>query len=318
MDTKTRTILIVGIILLIFVGVGGVFAGMSMGREQAYREKDAEFAKVLDEIATDHKQVVVTKNEQVASLQEALSTSEAEVGTLADLVRKLRERPAKVQYITKVETKLVPSDPEVITVPVAKLPEEHLFALELPDGQLVVARVGQVDTDGDGENDSVEFETYQQEFALTAALGEQSSSFLLQGKTAYDDEFREIPVDVNVTRITPDPPKLLGPRLALGITAFGGASNGIAEPVIGAGASLTLPWLHPRPDLDVITPRVTFGAAHNLVEGQSKFTFRGGLDVVSYNLGRENGFIQDLWLGIGPSYGTDGSWSVDLTVSTRL
>lgn len=318
MDTKTRTILIVGVVLSILAGVGGVFFGISMGREQASKEKDAEFAKVLDEIATDHKQVVTAKNEQVASLQEALTTSEAEAGTLADLVRKLRDRPAKVQYVTKVETVLVPSDPKVITVPITKLPDEHLFALELPDGELVVARVGQADSNGDGENDSVEFETYEQEFALTAALGEQSSSFLLQGKTSYDGEFREIPVDVDVTRITPDPPKLARPYLALGVTGFGGAGGGLARPVAGAGASVTLPWLHPRPDVDVITPRVTLGTVYDFTEEQPRFTFRGGLDVVSYNLGREGGFVQDLWLGVGPSYGTDGSWSLDLTFSTRL
>lgn len=317
MDTKTKVILIVALVLILGVGVGGLFLGMSMGREQAYAEKDAEFAGVLEQLAADHKEIEVTRNKQVASLQEALSSKDVEIGTLAALVTKLKDRPAEVRYITRVETVLQPTT-ETVTVPVTALPDEHLFALELPDGQLVVARVGQVDTDGDGKNDEVEFQTYRQRFVLDAALGEKSSAFLLRGSTSFDDQLHEIPVEVNTTRITPDPPKLLKVHLAMGVTVFGGAANGVSSPRLGAGASLTLPWMHPRPDLDVLTPRATLGGAYDLSGGQGVFTFRGGLDVVTYNLGREGKFIQDLWLGVGPSFGTDGSWSVDLSLTTRL
>lgn len=311
---------IIAAVILLFAGVGGVFAGMSWGRSAAIAEKDAEFEGVLRNLATEHKQIEVTKNDQVRSLQELVAKQGEDIGTQAALITSLRGRPAQVKFVTRVETVLVPGEDRLVEVPVEKLPEEHLFALELPDGKLVVARVLQVDEDNDGVNDTVQFETFEQRWTLQAALGEESSSFLLQAKSSYDDQVVEVPVDVQVTHIDPDPPKKLSAHLAMGGTVFAGASGGVTSPRVGAGFSLTLPWLHPRPDVDVLTPRVTIGAVYPILEEGSiaKFSFRGGLDIVSYNVGRPGKFIQDLWFGVGPSFGTDNSWSVDLSVTTRL
>ncbi|MCB9681843.1 MAG: hypothetical protein H6733_10250 [Alphaproteobacteria bacterium] len=291
----------IGVLALALAGVSYT-VGVSAGRSRTTAEKDAEFEGVLEQLASDHKEIEVTKNNQVASLQAALSAKDVEIGTLAALVTKLKDRPAEVRYLTRVETVLGASP--MVTVPVDVLPDEHLFVA----GPLTVARFA-------SQGGEATFETYDQRFVLDAALGDTSSAFLLRGATSFDDQLHEIPVEVTTTRITPDPPKLLKVHLALGATVFGGAVG--QAPRVGVGASLTLPWMHPTPRVDVLTPRATVGAVASL-DGVAGFTFRGGLDVVSYNLGREGSIVSDLWLGVGPSYGTDGSWSVDVGLTTRL
>lgn len=152
--------------------------------------------------------------------------------------------------------------------------------------------------------------------AVVPADGSPPSVSLTVTSSYADGEVHTIPVEVAVNKA---PLRVVQPRLALGVSAFAGASlPAPTQPVAGAGASLMLPWLYPRPDISVLTPRVTLGAVRHTLSQDTRFSFRGGVDVVSGNLGRKNGFIQDLWLGVGPSYGTDGSWSVDLTLSTRL
>lgn len=312
MTISSKTVKWIAAIAVLVALVGVLFLGMSIGREQALVEKDAEFTKVLEGLREDHKEVVVARNKQVQSLQEALAGKDAEIGLQADLILKLKDKPAEVKYLTRVETVLVPTEPQVITVPVAETPQKHLFTLNVPDGVLTVARMERV-------GDQLELQTYEQKWVLNAALGETSSSFLLRGSTSFEPGVQhEVPVEVQVTHIDEDAPKVVAPKLALGVTTGVGLPFAGSDLQVGVGGSLTLPWLHPRPNLDVLVPRVTVGSAYSVVAQENQFVFRAGLDAASFNIGEPAPLIEDLWLGVGPSVGTNMSWAVDLSLTTRL
>lgn len=302
---------VLALTFLILLLISGVL-GFNYGEHRAMARKDEEFAQVLEGLREEHKQVVTVKNSQVASLQEALSGKDAEIGLQADLILKLKEKPAQVKYLTRVETVLVPAEPQIVSVPSEDLPMKHLFSLTVPDGELVVARFEKV-------KDKVEFQTYEQKWVLNAVLGETSSSFLLRGSTSFEEGvMHEVPVTVKVTRVTDHPPRVLKAALAMGITGSVGTPFSGSDLHIGEGGSVTLPWLHPLPVLDVLVPRVTFGATHSLSQNTDQFVVRGGLDAVSYNFGEPAPLVDDLWLGVGASVGTDLSWSIDLGITTRL
>lgn len=287
--------------ILVLLGAA-IWGGYSYGQQVANRQADEAFAALLDDIAYDHEQVVTTRNRQVQTLQEALHQSQGEISTQADLIRKLKDKPAEVRYITKVETKLVPVH-EPITLPTTE-PFNHLFALQLPSGELVVARATLT---AEGE---IELETYEQKWQLDAVLGESSSSFLLQATSGYDGEPVEVPVEVDVTYITEEPYRLVSPRVGLGLTlGVGIPQQDDSFPIQPAfGGHLSLMWLYPHERISVLSPRI----------GLSNRSVRGGLDVVQGNLGGRRGMFRDLWLGVGASYGTDMMPAVELTLTTRL
>lgn len=312
MTLSSKTVKWIAAIVVLVALVGVLFLGMSIGRQQAFVEKDAEFAKVLEGLREDHEEVVVTRNQQVKSLQEALAGKDTEIGLQADLILKLKDKPAEVKYLTRVETVLVPTEPQVISVPVTDIPTKHLFTLNVPDGVLTVARMEKV-------GDKLELQTYEQKWVLNAALGKKTSSFLLRGGTSFEEGvMHEVPVEVQVTHIDEDAPKVLAPKVALGVSTGVGLPFEGSDIEVGIGGSLTLPWLHPRPNLDVLVPRVTVGSAYSVTSQESKFVFRAGLDAASFNIGDPAPLIEDLWLGVGPSVGTNMSWSVDLSLTTRL
>lgn len=312
MTISSKTVKWIAAIAVLIALIGVLFLGMSIGRERALIEKDAEFVKVLEGLRENHEEVVVTKNKQVQSLQEALAGKNSEIGLQADLILKLKDKPAAVKYLTRVETVLVPTEPQVVSVPVTDIPQKHLFSLAVPDGELVVARMERV-------GDQLELQTYEQKWVLNAALGENSSSFLLRGETSFEPGvLHEVPVEVQVTHIDEDAPKVVTPKVALGVTTGVGLPFEGSGLEVGVGGSLTLPWLHPRSNLDVLVPRVTAGPVYSATSQENEFTFRAGIDAASFNIGDPAPLIEDLWLGVGPSIGTSMSWSVDLSLTTRL
>lgn len=305
MNISTKTPQWLALISILMALIGVWLSGMSLGRSLAYTEKDKEFAKVLENLRESHKGVVEIRNKQVRSLQEALSARDAEIGLQADLILKLKDKPSAVRYLTRVETVLLPAQPEIISVPATELPTRHLFSLTVPDGEMVVARMEKVE-------DKLELQTYEQKWVLNAALGDVSSTFLLRGETSFEPGvLHEIPVEVQVTHIDKDAPhqEVLEVGVALGATGV----LPLDKSGLRLGGSLAMPWLHPHPAVDLLTPRITA-----LSGPQDHSEVRAGIDAAAFNLGAPIPMIEDLWLGAGPSINVGQSVSVDLSLTTRL
>ena len=278
--------------------------GSSCSEERLTQIKDAELQQALSSMATKHEETERVHNREVGSISELLaktkSNLDAKTKEAAVLAELLRDRPTEVRYITKVETVIQPAKPKEVAS--AEPPAEYLYKL---DNGLVVARFAFEK----GDPKPFRFQTYAQRWVLRGAIGEEKSSFLLFGSTGYDDELRPIPVEVEVTGIAKKPRKLFMPKLAMGATL------GVAVPKVGLeyGASVLLPLVHPLPTLDLLAPRAFIGS--NLGGG---FVFRGGLDLLGYNVGDPAPLVDDFWIFVGGSFGTDRSASVDLTFATRL
>lgn len=333
---ETKRIVIPGIVAGIILLVLGSYAGCVAGKATAERQKDDEFAKVLEAERVDHEQVEVVSNKQVKDLQEAVADKQMKLDVLADLVLKLKEAPAKVKYVTTVQTKLVPTEPATVRLMLNNLPKEKLFSLKVPDGELVVERMSLEDADKNGEDDTVMFQTYEQDFQLDAVLGEKSSSFLLRATSSFDGKEHEIPVRATVQYLNKDAQakKVLKPGLSMRIGGFCGENIVTQKVAIGYGAGIGMPWLHPTPELDLLTPQIGFGQVYSptidlgAILGTPSTTtgattsspsFRGGIEIGSYNLGAgDKSFLDDTWLGAGISIGTDGSLAGDISLSTRL
>jgi len=272
---------------------------------------DVEVQGLLERMASDHAETVHVANQEVGSVAELLAkakgdldakTSEASV--LAELLQKSKQRVstlnAQLSYL-KGQVVIPPEVPQAVTL--AKPPAEYLHRL---DNGLVVARF----TYEPSTLEPYHFQTYGQRWVLRGQINSESSTFLLFGSTSYDDELRPIQgLDVEVVQVKAKPRKLAAARLALGVTA----GLDLPTPGLEYGASVLLPFLHPADNVDVIVPRLSLGT--RLGGG---FVARGGLDVVGYNVGAPLPWVDDLWLFLGASYGSDLQPSVDLTVATRL
>lgn len=306
---------IAGILLLFTAG----YVGMTIGENSMKTMKDEEFVSVLEKVREDHAQAVVTNNTQVTSLQEALAGKDVELATAADLILKLKDKPAEVKYITRIKTVIEPAEPKLIYVKFSDLPEEHLFELELPDGKLVVAKAEFTDKNSDGVKDTASFKTFKETFILDAAFGEKSSSFLLRVKSSYDDNFLEVPVEAKVTYITEAATKVIQPSLSMHVGGYAGANLLSKAPAVGYQAGISVPWLHPLPSLDFLSPEIGIGQVFLDAQLLESFSFRGGINVISYNIGAsDKSFLNDTWIGGDVSIGTDGSLAGGLTVGTRL
>lgn len=311
--------------LIVVAAVGLLLIGGALGRGcddgLSERELNARLTTELEQLRVDHEGVVTVHNQEVSSLQELISSKNKEIGVQADLILKLRNAPAKVQYVVKTVTVLQPID-KPTTVSVKDLPAERLFGLATKDGEKIVTdRMVSKDIDGDSIPDEVTFTPYEQTITLDAALGETSSSFLLRAKSSYDDKFYDIPIEVQVTRISKDVPsrKVVDPTLALQVGGFAGGDILSRDPLAGWTAGVSMPWLHPMTSLDLLSPSVSLGTSWRPGDGSSAFIIRGGATIISYNVGGSgDGILRDTWVGADIGVATDLGLSGGLVIATRL
>jgi hypothetical protein len=289
-------------------------AGHKCGTSEQQAIADKNLNDRLESLASSHENAVRERQERVRSLEELLSytkgqlddkTSEAAV--LAELVKKLRDRPADVQIVTKFEKVYLPGETLRIPVP-ESLPDRHDLIRwddETPVAKLDIA-AGELSASACG-----------MEFNLREVHGKTDSSFLLFAKSGCDGILRDTPItNVTVTRVDPEKLKLFSPRLGLGVMA--GATIPKAGPVLGAALYLEL--LHPGKNVSLLSPQIGLGTH-----------ITGGLNLVGYNIGGPLPLVDDLWLHLGGGYGakinfvgdslpgvTDPSWAAWVTVGTQL
>lgn len=307
-----------------FGAVGLLLIGAALGRGCAADDSvDADLTKQLSDLRERHTGVVSVMNDEIDSLQELIDAKDEDLSLQADLILELSDQPTEVRYIVKTVTVVKPINfPQ--TVAVKDLPTEKVFGFKaLEDGNVVTDRMVSTDVDGDGIPDKVTFTPYEQKFILDGAIGDESSSFVLRVQSDYDGVVRSLPLDVKVTRIggTPDAPKrkLLDPTLALQVGGFAGTGIFTRAPVAGYAAGVSMPWLHPTPSLDLLSPSVTLGTSWHSGDGSSHFIIRGGTTIISYNVGgHSKGMLRDTWVGADVGIATDTGLSGGLVVATRL
>ena len=126
---------------------------------------------------------------------------------------------------------------------------------------------------------------------------------------------------VEVTGIDQEAPsrKIVRPDLAMQVGAIAGADILSRDPVVGYAAGISMPWFHPTPALDILSPSVTLGTSYHPGGGEPSFVIRGGTTIISYNVGGHGqSLLKDTWVGADIGVATDLGLSGGLVLSTRL
>lgn len=306
--------------LAIAVIVMSFLLGGDCREQQVRAQADRTLRDALAVSASDHRNVVVEKNRQVADLESLLESTQgmlsektSEAAVLAELVTKLRRSGVRqVETVTRVDTQFLPGETVRVEVPVGE-PAPDFDSLVRWSNDVPVARVQM-------SSGLFSASACEMAFKLRGVQGAQDSSFLLFVRSSCDNETRDVPLDtVTVTRIDEAKLKVLQARLGLGFSAGAGVPD--ARPFF-AGA-LYLEWLHAHKNVTLLAPQVALGSH-----------LAGGVNLVGYNIGGPLPLVDDLWLHVGGGYGapftarTEGntaaaglgapSWLAWLSVGTRL
>lgn len=269
-------------LMLLLAFAGGYFVS-NFSFQQKYDLLLGEKNSTIEELSI--------ANNKVRSLSGILSDRDEEVDTLKEIIRSYENRPAEIEYIVKTETVFVGNTEET-----RELPDDFLFTFEngLPVSQFRVLE------------DSYSFTTFDIDFDTTVVISEDQTAVLLEATSSYDEQPRRIELSsVEVQKVREH--KIIEPHIAIGLT---GSLN--TSPLSGdLSASVSVPWLHPRNDLDVISPRLSINSN----------SFRIGADVVSYNVGSQLPVFTDLWIGVGISgivVPATQHPSIDLTIGSKF
>lgn len=300
--------------------VSAFLLGGDWRERQLVAARDEALVAQLVALAAAHEHVLVEKNTQVRTLEEALrnttgmlSDKTSEAATLAELVTKLRKSGVRqVETITRVDTVFRPGEPVVIEVPVDR-PAPDFDELVRWQNDVAVARVSMA-------AGTFSAEACELAFRLRGVQGEKDSAFLLFVRSSCDEAGRDVLIDeAAVTRVSDEKLKVLQARLGLGFSA--GADIPAARPFFAG--SLYLEWLHPHENVTLLAPQLSVGSH-----------LAGGINLVGYNIGAPLPLVDDLWLHVGGGYGAPftgaadrvpvptglgpPSWTAWLTVGTRL
>ena len=270
------------IILLLLAFAGGFF----LSRYQSNKTYDL----LLGEKNSTIEELSVTKN-KVKSLSGILSRKDSEVEELKEIIKSYENKPAQIEYVVKTETVFVGNTQET-----RELPEDHLFVF---DNGLPVSRFEVL------ENTYL-FSTFDIDFDTTVVISEDETAVLLEATSSYDNIARRIKLNsIKVDKVRDF--KIVEPQLAVGMTA----SLNTIPPSGDLSVSLTMPWLHLREELDILSPRISANPK----------SFRVGADLVSYNLGSQIPIFTDLWIGAGLSAilaPISTGPSIDLTIGSKF
>jgi len=318
-NVKNVVIALTAASALLLVG-GALGRGCTPDADEAVR--NADLVKQLSDLRERHEGVKTIMNDEIADLQDLIDAKDEELGLQSDLILELADQPTKVKYVVKTVTVLQPINVPV-TVAVRDLPNERLVGFKSSDGKdIVVERMTSTDTDADGIPDQVTFTPYDQKLFLDAALGVESSSFIVRMQSSYDSELHPLPVEARVTRVgeeTISKHKVIRPDLALQLGLLTGTDIMSREAVVGYSAGASIPWLHPTPTLDILSPSVSLGTSYRPSGGETSFIIRGGATIISYNVGGHGqSLLKDTWVGADVGMATDLGLSGGLVLSTRM
>lgn len=249
--------------IMIVLAFAGGFLLSDCSSQKQYDLLYGQNNSTIDELA-------ITKN-KVQSLGRIISGKDEEAETLREIIRSYENRPAEIEYVVRTETVFVGNTEEI-----RELPHDYLFTFQngLPVSQFQVLEQG------------YSFTTFDIDFDTTVVISEDDTAVLLEATSNFDDIPRRIELtEVNVQRVREH--KIVELQVQFGITP---SIN--TKPLSGdLSASISVPWLHPRDDLDILSPRISANSN----------SLRIGGDFVSYNLGSKVPIFTDLWVGVGMS-----------------
>jgi len=269
--------------------------GIGWGIKAVSAQRDMQALLEAHEVELREMEVVRNKN---TSLRAALDTSSEANSVLMDQLAVLRERPAEVRYITKIETVVKGTT----TMIVPELPADYTFQLE---GGLPVAQFSVLD------GPEYAFDTADISIKADLVIAENNSVLSLRMESDLEPGTEyEIPVEnLQVSKIREQP--VFAPHLLVGAGAHLVLSGG--QPGLSGGPHLAVNWFHPEAELrgtefDLVSTRI--GAA----DGAATF----GLDPLVVNVGDPLPVLTNLWIGLGPTIDTQGRWSGTLSVGGKL
>jgi len=262
--TKQKIVIVFSAVLLLVLGAW-------FGSYVTTFIKDREIEEILGINETLHKKIALTKT-RTTSLSKSLKNLTDENTQLVDLVTELRDRPAKIQYVTRVETVVVPVETEKAF---SEPPKEYLFELK---PNLSVARFSY-----DKElQEPYRFETYSLSFRNSIVVSKKSATALLQiSSSGNPGQFIDIPIDeLSVDFV--EEQKLFEPNIGVGMTVA-------ASPSPDLLGSVFISFIHPTKNIDVAGLRIAANGS------TAHFSF----DAVGYNIGHHIPIFTDLWVHAG-------------------
>jgi len=274
---------------IVVVAVCAALCGGAVSSKFSRAANERETLAALAEFATEREHLATARHRQVATLEAALADSGAELERQASIITALRGR--KPEVLTTVITETV-GRTTVVEVATPSTPARAACV----SGPLTVAEAA-------WSGSALSCTAHGLQARVDLAMGAGRTAAIVELSTTAIDEWVEVPATLSVTEIDRRH-KVFAPRLHLGITG----SVTFPTPAPQASGSLLLSALHPMAAVDLLGVRVS-GNSSGL---------RLGVDVIGYNVGTHLPVVDDVWLWAGASYGTDGQWSADITMSTRL
>jgi hypothetical protein len=270
-------------LLLLVFGSGWFIRDMGAQSDLTSLIKDHEIS--LGEI-----KVSKIKN---TTLVKALADSEANREVLLDNLASVRDKPAQIKYITRVETVVVGGETQVVR----ELPPSHVFKLE---NGLPVAEVRVVQED-------IHLDVADLTLRADIVIGERDSAISLRVESDLDPGTQyEIPVqELNVQHIREQ--ALFEPHILIG------AAAGVTERAqLRVGPTISGSFFHPRSHIDLVSLRLGTSST------RSGTTFAIGLDPVLYNVGKHVPVFTNLWVGAGATVDTTAQVSGTLSIGAKL
>lgn len=287
-------------IFLIIIVIGLFAAGYYTSRWQT--SDDYELLSQEKEALLENLKLAKNKTTNITSL---LENKDRETQELKEIIRGLKEAPAKIKYIVKTKTVIKGGETnEVVTVTndCPNPPPGYQFKFEngLPVAEFRVKK--------EANRQTYQYETADITFKTAIVIAEDKTGVLLKASSSLEPgkEFTLIAEDVTVSKIKQF--SIFEPHVMLGITT----SMELVPVTLDVTGTLSLPLLHLLDKrFDMLAPKISFNGS----------SARLGLDIASYNIGHDIPIITDLWLTIGSSVDfTSGQSypSIDLSVGSKL
>ncbi len=271
-----------------FIATALVLSGLALSSCVYIKSIHNQYQGIINTNTAEQSAAIAIERIKVRSANKLIKDLYVEGDYLLDLVRELEARPQEVRYVTRTETIIVGSE-EPETLP--ELPEEYLFKT---GEDLVVARFAH-------EADAYTFQTYDLIVTSSVVITDIVTAATSTIATSYDpDHIQHIRPDLEITKYKDK--RYFKPSLGVGVT---GSLSTQLNP--GLGASIYFSALHPTPDIDILSLRVT---------GSSK-AIELAIDPIGYNLGKPLPVVDDLWIygGVGVS---NVGMRFGVTIGTKL
>tara|TARA_Y100001970_G_scaffold291695_2_gene429873 strand:- start:845 stop:1783 length:939 start_codon:yes stop_codon:yes gene_type:complete len=292
--TDLKIVLIFIALLILCIGAG--YAWSHINASEKYELLLKEKTAVIEELN-------ISKNRTI-NLSELLEGEAQEAEELRAIIKSLEAREPEIEYVVKTETVIKKSKPKIIELEKCKAPPEYVYLLE---NGLPVARFKAHTNEEEGKV-TYTHETADIAFENSIVITDEETAVMTKVKSSLKPgkQYLVRTDKVQTKKIkdfkTFEPHLMISLGGSLELTPIGGDLT----------ANISMPLFHITDrEWDLLAPKIGF----------NNNSFRVGVDVVSYNLGKELPIITDLWLSLGTSIDLlNGSKypSLDLSIGSKF